>query len=238
MSVGAVIFSRYSSMRLPGKALLDIGGRPLLGRVIDRSRLIKGIDRIIIASSTDVEDDSICQFAKAEGIEVYRGSLGNVTERALEACDAFKLTRFARICGDRPFFDPDLVTKLIKLHAKFDLDVATTTFPNTFAPGLAAEVISVEALRRLSSLVVKDDDKEHVTKYFYDHAQKFSIKNIENSSKINMRGLHLAVDEMVDLERARWIAAQLGNGDGCLSPMSQIISYARAWDELNQRKCL
>ena len=238
MSVGAVIFSRYSSMRLPGKALLDIGGRPLLGRVIDRSRLIKGIDRIIIASSTDVEDDSICQFAKAEGIEVYRGSLGNVTERALEACDAFKLTRFARICGDRPFFDPDLVTKLIKLHAKFDLDVATTTFPNTFSPGLAAEVISVEALRRLSSLVVKDDDKEHVTKYFYDHAQKFSIKNIENSSKINMRGLHLAVDEMVDLERARWIAAQLENGDGCLSPMSQIISYARAWDELNQRKFL
>ena len=238
MSVGAVIFSRYSSMRLPGKALLDIGGRPLLGRVIDRSRLIKGIDRIIIASSTDVEDDSICQFAKAEGIEVYRGSLGNVTERALDACDAFKLTRFARICGDRPFFDPDLVAKLIKLHAKFDLDVATTTFPNTFAPGLAAEVISVEALRRLSSLVVKDDDKEHVTKYFYDHAQKFSIKNIENSSKINMRGLHLAVDEMVDLERARWIAAQVENGDGCLSPMSQIISYARAWDELNQRKCL
>lgn len=238
MSVGVIIFSRYTSTRLPGKALIDIAGRCLLGRVLDRSRLVKGIDRVIIATSDASEDDAIAKFAKNEGVDLYRGSLANVIDRALGACDLFELKRFARICGDRPFFDPDLVMKLIKLHAKFDLDVATTTFPNTFAPGLAAEVISVEALRRLSSLVVKDDDKEHVTKYFYDHAQKFSIKNIENSSKINMRGLHLAVDEMVDLERARWIAAQLGNGDGCLSPMSQIISYARAWDELNKRQCL
>jgi len=238
MAVGAIIFSRYTSSRLPGKALVDIAGRCLLGRVLDRSKLVKGIDHVILATSDASEDDPIAEFAENEGVDIYRGSLENVIGRALGACDSFKLKRFARICGDRPFFDPDLVANLVKLHAKFDLDVATTTFPNTFAPGLAAEVISVEALRRVSSLALKDDDKEHVTKYFYDHAQKFSIKNIENSSKINMRGLHLAVDEIVDLERARWIASQLGNGDGYLSPMHQIISYARTWDELNQRKCL
>lgn len=238
MSVGAIIFSRYTSNRLPGKALIDIAGRCLLGRVLDRSKHIKGIDHLILATSDSSDDDVIAEFAENEGVDIYRGSLGNVIDRALGACDSFEVKRFARICGDRPFFDPGLVTNLVKLHAQFDLDIATTTFPNTFAPGLAAEVISVEALRRVSSQVIADDDKEHVTKYFYDHAQKFKIKNIENSSKINMRGLHLAVDDIVDLERARWIANQLGTGDGYLPPMNQIIASARVWDQLNERKYL
>ena len=50
MSVGAIIFSRYTSSRLPGKALVDIAGRCLLGRVLDRSKLVKGIDHVILAT--------------------------------------------------------------------------------------------------------------------------------------------------------------------------------------------
>ena len=51
MKIGAIIFSRFSSERLPGKALIDISGRSLLGRVIDRTREIQGIDKIIVATS-------------------------------------------------------------------------------------------------------------------------------------------------------------------------------------------
>ena len=47
-----------TSQRLPGKALLDIYGRCLLGRVIDRSKHIEGVDKLTIATSTDAEDDS------------------------------------------------------------------------------------------------------------------------------------------------------------------------------------
>ena len=105
-----------TSQRLPGKALLDIYGRCLLGRVIDRSKYIEGVDKLIIATSTDVEDDSIVKFAETEGIDVFRGSLDDVVGRALAACECFKLTQFARICGDRPFFDPELVSNLIQIH--------------------------------------------------------------------------------------------------------------------------
>ena len=54
MTIGAIIFSRFSSQRLPGKALIDIQGRELLGRVIDRSRHIKNIDEIIVATSSEL----------------------------------------------------------------------------------------------------------------------------------------------------------------------------------------
>ncbi len=236
MSVGAIIFSRYTSTRLPGKALIDIAGRCLLGRVLDRARLVQGIDRVIIATSQDSEDDPIADFAIGENVDVYRGSLANVLDRALGACELFGLKRFARICGDRPFFDPTLVTKLIKLHLKFEPDITTTMFPNTLAPGLASEVICVDSLRKVSKFVLSNAHREHVTKYFYDHSHQFTIKNVENPSKINMQGLHLAVDESVDLKRARWIAARLEYGNGISSPLEEIIAHARSWDETNKRK--
>ena len=68
MSIGAIIFSRYASERLPGKALLDISGRCLLGRVIDRTKFIEGIDHIIVATSSNEEDDVIASFVKKEEI--------------------------------------------------------------------------------------------------------------------------------------------------------------------------
>ena len=74
MKTGIVIFSgANSSTRLPGKALIDISGRCLLGRVIDRTKEIKGIVDIIVATSTDKEDDQIVDFAEHENVNVYRG---------------------------------------------------------------------------------------------------------------------------------------------------------------------
>ena len=48
-NLGVVIFSRMSSKRLPGKALMKINNRELLGRVIDRSRKIACDKKIIVA---------------------------------------------------------------------------------------------------------------------------------------------------------------------------------------------
>ena len=43
MNIGGIIFSRMSSSRLPGKALIDIDGKTLLERVIERSKKIRNI---------------------------------------------------------------------------------------------------------------------------------------------------------------------------------------------------
>ena len=84
-----LLFSRFNSHRLPGKALLDISGRPLLGRVIDRTKDIQGVDKIIIATSTHSLMIKLRVLQKRK-IEIYRGSLNNVANRALKACLEFK----------------------------------------------------------------------------------------------------------------------------------------------------
>ena len=60
---------------MPGKALLDISGRCLLGRVIDRTKEIKGIKKIIVATSKHKSDDQIEAFVQKEGVDIFRGSL-------------------------------------------------------------------------------------------------------------------------------------------------------------------
>lgn len=231
MKIGAIIFSRFSSERLPGKALIDISGRSLLGRVIDRTREIRGIDKIIVATSSEPEDDRIEEFVKKENIDVYRGSLDDVVRRALETCLKYNLDRFIRICGDRPFFSPELITDLIKLSLKEDFDIVTTTFPRTYPPGLTCEILKTELLTKNLSLITEKEDKEHLTSFFYKNPEKFYINNVFPENQINFDGINLCVDNDKDLERARWISDQMiQNNDNCYN-IKEIIALAREWEE-------
>ena len=142
-NIGAIIFARYDSKRLYGKALIDIEGRSLLGRVIDRSKLINGINNIIIATSDRSIDNHIYEFAQSEGIKTFRGSCNDVYQRSIDACEKYKFDFFARICGDRPFFDYELVSKAIEIFKKKGADLVTTMYPRTYPPGLTTEIIKI-----------------------------------------------------------------------------------------------
>ena len=235
MAIAALIFSRYSSQRLPGKALMDIYGRCLLGRVIDRTKLIKGIDKIIVATSSDESDDPIIKFLEREDVYIYRGSLDNVFSRALETCEAFNLKKFARICGDRPFFQPDIVSEFINIHKAEDLDVVTNTFPRTCPPGLSAEVISAVSLRSIAKHINKPHYKEHLTSYFYCHSHRFAIKNIPFRGNKDFQGINLCVDNQIDLDRARWIAKEMASRSLAYDNIREIISLAREWKEIESQ---
>ena len=231
MQVGAIIFSRMTSERLPGKPLIEIAGRALLGRVIDRTRHINGIDKIVIATSVDSEDDEIDLFAKEEEIDVYRGSLEDVAGRAMETCNFFNLDAFARICGDRPFFDPELISSLIMTYNNIDVDVVTTTFPRTYPPGLTGEIINANALRFAITSMTDIEDKEHLTNYFYSHSSEFSIKNISAPVDIDYSDINLCVDNNKDLLRAEWIASHVNDNAQTYAKMSDVISLARSWQK-------
>lgn len=218
------------SNRLPGKALIDISGRPLLGRVIDRSKNIKGIDSIIIATSTRPIDDPIVSFAESEGINFFRGSVDDVAGRALSACETFELDKFARICGDRPFFDPELVSKLMKIHNELNCDVVTTMFPRTYPPGLTTEIISTDSLAFALSKTSDPEDREHITNFFYRQPESFSIQNVDVPSNLNFDNVHLVVDNERDLRRARSIGSQI---DSTNSDMEKIIYLAKEWENSN-----
>jgi spore coat polysaccharide biosynthesis protein SpsF len=226
VSTGLIVFARFDSRRLPGKALRSLSGRPLLGRVLDRARRVAGIDGIVVATSERPVDDVIAELAEREAVSRFRGAADDVAGRALACAEANGFARFVRISGDSPFFDPEIVARLIERHLTLDLDLATNVWPRSFPAGASAEVISTQAMRRACA-DMDDDDREHVTRYFYRHPDAFRIFNLSAPDE-RYAGVRLAVDDGDDLERATWIVERLEDPAEA-AQLDDIVALARAW---------
>ena len=85
MKVVAIVQSRMTATRLPEKMMMPIVGKPLLWHVIDRVKRSKLIDEIIIATTTEKEDDVLEEWAKENGLKCYKGSTDDVLDRFYQA---------------------------------------------------------------------------------------------------------------------------------------------------------
>ncbi len=225
---GLIIFARYDSARLPGKALRPLAGRALLGWVIDRAHQVLDNLPVMVATSERAVDDPIADFAEKEGIGLYRGSTHNVAGRALAAAEAAGLGAFARISGDSPFFDYTLLEDMIVRQQDADLDLHTNVMLRSYPAGASCEVVKVAAMRRLAVAARTAEEREHVTLYFYRHPEQFRIENIKASND-RYQGVRLVVDTAADLARADWIARCL-EGRLVAATLDEISGLARTWD--------
>lgn len=214
-----IIQTRMSSTRLPGKMLMDINGRPLLGRVIDRVKAAKEVTKLIVATSINKEDDAIEGFCKKEKINYYRGDLNNVYRRFKEIVVKEKAVHFIRINGDSPLMDPEIINFAVRRYKEENCDLLTNIFPRTYPKGQSVEVISSKIFIKFEETKLTADQKEHVTKYFYDNAKIFLIKNFV--SRVNYSHVNLCVDTLNDLKRIRGI-------------FSRTDSNQKNWEEISK----
>ena len=77
-TITAIIQARIDSSRLPEKALLDLGGKPLLYHVIERTKAIPEVDTVVLATSEGSENHPLINLAKSMDIETISGSRNNV----------------------------------------------------------------------------------------------------------------------------------------------------------------
>jgi spore coat polysaccharide biosynthesis protein SpsF len=60
----AIIQARMSSTRLPGKVLKDIAGRAMLARVVMRARRARTVSQVVVATTTDPDDDPVATYCR------------------------------------------------------------------------------------------------------------------------------------------------------------------------------
>jgi spore coat polysaccharide biosynthesis protein SpsF len=209
MKIGAIIFFRMNSSRLPGKPLLKFEEKTLIELIYDRVLKIKGLDEIVIATSEEVLDNQIVIECKNLNIKVYRGSLNNVADRALQCALLNKMDYFVRICGDRPFFDYELINRQIRTICDFDYDIVTNCFPKTYPKGMDSEIISTKILRDYITFFDDKEENEHLTKYFYTHHSKFKIFNYKLNSNENLSNFSLAVDDEEDYKKTIFLLNEI-----------------------------
>lgn len=226
---GTLVFARYDSQRLPGKALLPVGGMPLLERVIRRARLLPW--PVYLATSDKPSDDALVALARDLGVDSFRGSEDRVLERAVLAAEAFGLSAFARVCGDRPLFPLDelldaaaiMGTAADSSPSARSPDLVTNRLHGDCAPGLTTEVMRTASLRRILERGVSVAEQEHLTRSFYEHPREFTIVALPMRAK-SYRSPGFAVDTAADLARLDRVFAGSGALDMSAAEADRIMT--------------
>ena len=99
----AIIQARMGSSRLPGKVLRDLGGEPVLARVINRVLRAKTLNGVVVATTTDPADDPIAEFCQQQAVPVFRGSQFDVLDRYYQAAREDHADVVVRITADCPW---------------------------------------------------------------------------------------------------------------------------------------
>lgn len=128
-NVIAIIPARYESVRLPGKMLLEVSGRPLILHTLDRARSARTVSRVIVAT----DDKRIWQAVTDDGAEAimtsaeHRSGSDRVAEVAANMPEG---SIIVNVQGDEPIISPDTIDLAVKaLISESTADIATTCEP-------------------------------------------------------------------------------------------------------------
>ncbi len=211
MKIVAVIQARMGSTRLPGKMDMLIGEKSILWHVIHRLKKSKLINEIVLATSTNENNNILIERANEFKIKSYKGNENDVLDRFYQATKDMQPYLIIRITGDCPFLDPEIVDKVISLQIDTNADYASNIHPPTFPDGLDVEVIKFKVLKECWENAKKRSEREHVTPYIYNNANKFKIINLSN--EINYSSLRFTLDEKEDLILLNQIYSKIGKYD-------------------------
>lgn len=176
MKIGAIIQARMGSTRLSGKVMKELEGETVLSHVLERVKQSSKIDEIIIATTILDRDGIIVSEARRCGVKVYRGSEEDVLARYYYAAKENELDVVVRITSDCPVIDPKVIDKVISHYQANDYSIITNAGPNveyrTYPRGLDVEVFSFEVLENAFSSASEKYQREHVTPFIYENAEK------------------------------------------------------------------
>jgi spore coat polysaccharide biosynthesis protein SpsF (cytidylyltransferase family) len=163
--VVAIIQARMTSKRLPGKVMAELDGRPVLEQIVRRVKRSETIDRIVIATTTNKDDDVIEEMGNRLGVLVYRGDEHDVLGRYYQVAKSETANAVVRITGDCPLIDPEIIDNVVSVFRSGCYDYVSNCNDRTYPDGLDVEVFSYESLVEANQYGVDSYSREHVTPY-------------------------------------------------------------------------
>jgi spore coat polysaccharide biosynthesis protein SpsF (cytidylyltransferase family) len=227
MKIVAIVQARMSSARLPGKVLLDLEGRPLIQRVVDRV-LCSDVDEVVVATTTRENDDKLVEWCKDNSISFFRGSEDNVLKRYYECAKSYDADIVVRVTSDDPFKDPLVINKAIDILTGGQYDYVSNTIHPTFPEGVDVEVFTFDTLKKCFNDAVLYSEKEHVTPYIWKNGNIFSLCNFTYKEDLSL--LRWTIDYKEDLNFSRAIYKFL-KYKKCFS-MEDVLSILKQHSEL------
>jgi len=194
-----VIQARMGSSRVPGKAMLDLAGKPLLWHMIDRLRRVPQIGPIVLATSSDERNAPMIALAEAEGLSVCRHpGEDDLAGRIARAIRPLAGDLVLRVGGDCPLIDPAVLDGMVALAIDTPgADFVSNRIDWSFPLGLSADVLSRRAIEWCDENLTDAEDRELFAVYVRDHPERFCVRGYVNDVDLSHHGW--TVDEPGDV---------------------------------------
>ena len=212
------------STRLPGKVMMELCGVPVIEHVVNRLRRSTLIDEIIIATSIDSNNQPLIDFCIKNDINYFVGSEDDVLDRYYQTAIDNNINDediLIRITSDCPLIDPFVVDKVIEEHISKDNDYTTNVLDCTYPDGLDCEVFNFSVLKETWINANLSSQREHVTLYIRDNADKFKLGNVKNN--VDLSDLRWTLDEKEDFIFINEVYKNLYNDDSFFT-MEDIVN--------------
>jgi 3-deoxy-manno-octulosonate cytidylyltransferase (CMP-KDO synthetase) len=127
MALHVIIPARFGSSRFPGKPLVDIGGQPMIRRVMERAGRAQGVETVAVAT----DDERIARAVEGFGGRVVMtpSELATGSDRVAAAAAELGLgpeELVVNVQGDQPLLPPEVISQTAApLAADSELRVAT-----------------------------------------------------------------------------------------------------------------
>lgn len=206
IKVVAVVLARMGSSRLKNKMLRKIDGKRSIDLFLNRLKLCKNVDQIILATSTLSKDNIFRKIAKNHSIKLFRGSEKDVVSRLSKSTKELKQNDIiVRANADNPIFMPSVVDQEIKNFKKSNYDLYSPFYKNKQPFGYSFVILKKSCVSKIDLQTKKSIYREHVENYCFDNKSEFKLllTKIKKNSKLYYPNLSVTMDTLKDLKRIR-----------------------------------
>ncbi len=231
-STGIFLQARLGSTRLPGKALFELEGKPIITHAMEAlGKTAAAVSADVRVLLTDHESfPSLAPVAEASGFFAFAGSAEDVLDRYLKAAEKYGTGIIIRATGDNPLVDGRAAQLILDSHILASADYSGF---DSMPLGTGVEILDTAALERASRESNEPYDHEHVSPYLYKNPGLFKINRIEAPSELCLEGARVTVDTYDDYSFLKKLYADLYRG----RPLSieEIIPWLREHGDYDER---
>jgi spore coat polysaccharide biosynthesis protein SpsF len=194
---------------------MDLQGKPVLQRIIERCRAAV-VDDVIVATTTKDRDIPIVEFCKKLRVNYFRGSESKPLDRVYFAANTFDVDLIVDVTGDCPLVDPVIINQLVEI---FDIasntEYASNIIERSFPDGFDCQSYTFQALKRVYEL---SEDNRPISKQLkqyvgwnFTQLDSFFKQSITPPEKYQLPKWRLTLDTPKDYELISWLYSVMGD---------------------------
>ncbi|MGF1668429.1 MAG: cytidylyltransferase domain-containing protein [Acidimicrobiia bacterium] len=222
VNVVTVVQARVGSTRLPGKALRQVGGKPLLWWQLQRMMRSKLSGSIVVAVPEGKAQSPIAALCRDLGIPVVSGPEDDLLERHLMAARIHRADVVVKVPSDCPLIDPAVMDAVIAVHLDHPnaTDYVSNLHPMSWPDGQDVEVIPTDVLEEAGAEARHAFEREHTTPFIWERPERYRLANV-TWDRDRSNDVRLTVDYPEDLAVVEAVLSDLPLHAG----VDRIVAY-------------